>query len=52
MVNPDFVTIVKVILDARRVNKREELDAAVEEMIASKKPYFLRFVLKRVMFFW
>ena len=48
MVNPDFVTIAKgYFLDARRVNKREELDAAVEEMIASKKPYFLEVCVEK-----
>ena len=48
MVNPDFVTIAKgYFLDARRVNKREELDAAVKEMIDSKKPYFLEVCVEK-----
>jgi len=42
MVNPDFVTIAKgYYITAERVSKREELDAAVAKMIASKEPYFL-----------
>lgn len=42
MVNPDFVTIAKGYhIAAERVTKREELDAAVAKMIASKEPYFL-----------
>ena len=43
MTNPDFVTIAKGYhIDAKRGQKREELDQAVREMIASDKPYFLR----------
>jgi acetolactate synthase-1/2/3 large subunit len=42
MVNPDFVTIAKGFqIDANRVSKREDLDAAVAKMVASDKPYFL-----------
>ena len=42
MVNPDFIAIAKgYYIDAKKVDKRENLDAAVEEMIASDKPYFL-----------
>ena len=42
MVNPDFITIAKgYYLDAKKVDKRDDLDAAVAEMIASDKPYFL-----------
>ena len=42
MVNPDFVTIAQGFrIKAKRVEKREELDAAVKEMMASKEPYFL-----------
>ena len=48
MVNPDFVTIAKgYFLDAKRVDKREELDTAVEEMIASEKPYFLEVCVEK-----
>jgi acetolactate synthase-1/2/3 large subunit len=42
MTNPDFVTIAKgYAIEARRVVKREELKAAVAEMMASKEAYFL-----------
>ena len=42
MINPDFVAIAKgYYLNARRVEKREDLAYAVQEMIASKEPYFL-----------
>ena len=42
MVNPDFIAIAKgYYLDAKKVDKRENLDEAVAEMIASDKPYFL-----------
>ena len=42
MVNPDFVTIARGYrIDADRVSKREDLDAAVAKMVASDKPYFL-----------
>ena len=42
MVNPNFVAIAKGYhLEADRVEKREDLDAAVAKMIASDKPYFL-----------
>ena len=48
MVNPDFVTIAKgYFLDAKRVNKRKNLDAAVAEMIASDKPYFLEVCVEK-----
>ena len=42
MVNPDFVKIAEGYhIEAKRVTKREELKGAVQEMIASDKPYFL-----------
>ncbi len=42
MVNPDFVAIAKAYyIDAKKVSKREDLHAAVKEMIASDRPYFL-----------
>ena len=48
MVNPDFVTIAKGFrIQAKRVDKREELAAAVEEMMASKKPYFLEICVEK-----
>ena len=48
MVNPDFVAIAKgYYLDAKKVDKRENLDAAVAEMIASDKPYFLEVCVEK-----
>ena len=42
MVNPDFVAIAKgYSIEAQKVTKREDLSAAVKEMIDSKGPYFL-----------
>jgi len=42
MVNPDFVTIAKGFqIEAKRVDKRKDLDHAVQQMMASDKPYFL-----------
>jgi len=48
MVNPDFVTIAKGFqIDANRVKERKDLDKAVEEMMASKKPYFLEVCVEK-----
>lgn len=48
MVNPDFVTIAKgYYLQARRVTKREELEEAVQEMIASREAYFLEVCVEK-----
>ena len=48
MTNPDFVAIAKgYYLNAKRVTKREELAAAVEEMIASKEAYFLEVCVEK-----
>lgn len=48
MTNPDFVAIAKgYYIDAKRVVKREELAEAVEEMIASKGPYFLEVCVEK-----
>ncbi|WP_422107297.1 biosynthetic-type acetolactate synthase large subunit [Winogradskyella sp.] len=48
MVNPDFVAIAKgYYLNAKRVTKRGELASAVEEMIASKEPYFLEVCVEK-----
>jgi acetolactate synthase-1/2/3 large subunit len=42
MVNPDFVKIAEgYYLRARKVDKREDLKAAVSEMMLSKEAYFL-----------
>ena len=48
MVNPDFIAIAKgYYLDAKKVDKRENLDSAVAEMIASEKPYFLEVCVEK-----
>ncbi len=48
MINPDFVTIAKgYYIDAVRVDKREDLDAAVQKMLASDKPYFLEVCVEK-----
>ena len=48
MTNPDFVTIAKGYhIDANRVTKRENLTAAIEEMIASKDSYFLEVCVEK-----
>jgi acetolactate synthase-1/2/3 large subunit len=48
MVNPNFVAIAKGYhLEAKKVDKREHLDAAVAEMIASEKPYFLEICVEK-----
>ena len=48
MINPDFVTIAKgYYIEAQRVTKREDLTAAVEEMIAYEGPYFLEVCVEK-----
>ncbi|MBQ0734159.1 biosynthetic-type acetolactate synthase large subunit [Aquimarina celericrescens] len=48
MVNPDFVTIAKGYhIQAKRVAKREDLQDAIAEMIASKEPYFLEVCVEK-----
>lgn len=48
MVNPDFVTIAQGFrIKAKRVDNREELDAAVKEMMESKEPYFLEVCVEK-----
>ena len=42
MTNPDFVTIAKgYYIEAKRISKREELEGAIKEMMASKNSYLL-----------
>lgn len=42
MVNPDFVQIAKgYFIEARKVTRREELAAAVQQMMQHQGPYFL-----------
>ncbi len=48
MVNPDFVKIAEgYFIDAKRVQKREELSDAVDKMMASDKPYFLEVCVEK-----
>lgn len=48
MINPDFVAIAKgYSIDAKRVKKRSELKAAVQEMMASKEAYFLEVCVEK-----
>ena len=48
MTNPDFVTIAKGYqIEAKRVTKREDLAAAVEEMMTSKEAYFLEVCVEK-----
>jgi acetolactate synthase-1/2/3 large subunit len=42
MTNPDFVKIAEGYhIQSRRVSERTDLQEAVQEMMASKDPYFL-----------
>jgi acetolactate synthase-1/2/3 large subunit len=46
MENPDFVKIAEAYsIPARKVDKREELDEAMREMLEAKTPYFLEVVV-------
>jgi acetolactate synthase-1/2/3 large subunit len=48
MTNPDFVTIAKGYhIEAKRVTKREELEAAVTEMLKSSEAYFLEVCVEK-----
>ena len=48
MVNPDFVKIAEgYFLDAKRVTTRDDLGSAIDEMIASDKPYFLEVCVEK-----
>ncbi|TXD46799.1 biosynthetic-type acetolactate synthase large subunit [Polaribacter sp. IC073] len=48
MVNPNFVAIAEgYYIKAKKVTKREELAAAVEEMMASKEAYFLEVCVEK-----
>ena len=48
MVNPNFVAIAQgYYIEARRVTKREDLAAAVKEMIDSDAPYFLEVCVEK-----
>lgn len=46
MVNPDFVKIVEAYsIPARKVEKRDDLHKAVEDLLAARTPYFLEVVV-------
>ena len=46
MQNPDFVKIAEAYsIPARKVEKREDLQGAIKEMLAAKTPYFLEAVV-------
>jgi acetolactate synthase-1/2/3 large subunit len=46
MVNPNFVQIAEAYsIPARKVEKREELQDAIKEMLAAKTPYFLEAIV-------
>ncbi len=48
MTNPDFVKIAKgYFIDAKKVNKREDLKSSIKNMINSKKPYFLEVCVEK-----
>ena len=48
MTNPDFVTIAKGYhIESKRVTKREDLSAAVEEMMKSDSTYFLEVCVEK-----
>ncbi len=48
MINPDFVAIAKgYYVDAQRVTKREDLQKAVKDMMASKDAYFLEVCVEK-----
>ncbi|WP_201741460.1 biosynthetic-type acetolactate synthase large subunit [Sinomicrobium soli] len=48
LINPDFVTIAKGYhIPAKRVTRREDLDAAIDEMIASEEAYFLEVCVEK-----
>ena len=48
MINPNFVKIAEgYYIDAKKVEKRSDLKKAVNEMIISKKPYFLEVCVEK-----
>ncbi|MCF8330631.1 MAG: biosynthetic-type acetolactate synthase large subunit [Crocinitomicaceae bacterium] len=48
MVNPNFCAIAEgYYIKAKKVTKREDLDAAVAEMMASKEAYFLEVMVEK-----
>ena len=48
MINPNFIAIAEgYYIKAKKVSKREDLDAAVAEMLASKEAYFLEVMVEK-----
>ena len=48
MVNPNFIAIAEgYYIKSKKVTKREDLDAAVAEMMASKESYFLEVMVEK-----
>jgi len=48
MINPNFIAIAEgYYIKAKKVTKREDLDAAVTEMMASKESYFLEVLVEK-----
>lgn len=48
MKNPDFVAVAKgFYIDAEKVEKRKDLDAAIKRMLKSKKPYLLEIMVEQ-----
>jgi acetolactate synthase-1/2/3 large subunit len=48
MINPNFVAIAEGYhIKSKRVSAREDLDAAVAEMMASKDSYFLEVMVEK-----
>jgi acetolactate synthase I/II/III large subunit len=48
MTNPNFIAIAEgYYIKARKVTQREDLDAAVAEMLASKESYFLEVLVEK-----
>nr|WP_315141738.1 biosynthetic-type acetolactate synthase large subunit [uncultured Flavobacterium sp.] len=48
MINPNFIAIAEgYYIKAKKVTKREDLDAAVAEMMASKDSYFLEVMVEK-----
>lgn len=48
MINPNFIAIAEgYYIQAKKVTKREDLDAAVAEMMASKESYFLEVLVEK-----
>ncbi|MCZ8227884.1 biosynthetic-type acetolactate synthase large subunit [Flavobacterium sp.] len=48
MINPNFIAIAEgYYIKAKKVTQREDLDAAVAEMLASKEAYFLEVMVEK-----